>query len=345
MKRDSNIRDAIDESLYGVRFNQNDMRSVLRAVRRSDDAPQIAPKRAKKQRGKRLQLAFCTALAVAVIAPVSFLTLRTLGTPNVDIVTTQGGVTPAATATAQSLVTDAPSAAYIAESDAIAIARERFETLCDTSIFTFEEYTVSTAFTTYGAPAYTVTLESIYGNGCAFTVRIDALTGEVLGTSSPADAVIPKGLTRDNPNVSAWYDKYGEYRITWPLEQQAEFSRRYEGYLTRVPQTNSETASEMTPDQAISAARAALSSAANLGIADAQYAQNLTYYAVLRSERAYADGVARYEVYAFEQPLTDALPASGYLVTLRADAEYGSAPSVISIDSAAILARENAIYQ
>ncbi len=341
MKRDTNIRNAIDNSLYGVRFNQNDMRTVLRAVRSDDETPELAPKRVSKQRGRRLELAFCSLLLVAVIAPVSFFALRTLGTSNVDVVTSQGAVKPDATATTLRAIATPDVSAYIAESDAIAIARERFEALCDTSIFTFEEYTVSTVLDLGGAPFYTVTMDSIYGNGCTFVVTVDAATGEVLSTSAPSDAVIPTGLTRDNPSVSAWYDKYGAFRFTWPLDQQAEFSRRYEGYLSRAPQTDGESASEMTPDQAIVEAMSALVSPSNLG-ADVQ---NLTYYATLRSERAFADNVARYEIYAFEQPVTDALPESGYLVTLRADTQYSYMPTVTAIDRAAIEQRENAIYQ
>ena len=47
MKSKTSCREAIDESLSGVRFNARDMRAVLSAVR-EQEAPQEAPVRAGK---------------------------------------------------------------------------------------------------------------------------------------------------------------------------------------------------------------------------------------------------------------------------------------------------------
>ena len=55
---------------------------------------------------------------------------------------------------------NAAASGALTEQDAIQAARTCFETLCDTSIFSFDEYTVSCERT---RDAYTVLMTSIYG--------------------------------------------------------------------------------------------------------------------------------------------------------------------------------------
>lgn len=222
MKKDPIIREAIDESLVSVHFDARDMHAVLRAVR-SERAPDRAPKR-------RMRLNFAFAAAMLLLIAVPVLTLRTAGTPPDDITTiaAEGESTPLPTAS------EAPpqSAAALDETEAIRLARACFEAQCDTSVFTFDEYTVSVqGYAVYGSslecPDYEVSMKSIYDNGCTFTVVISAQDGSVVSFSDPALATVPAAVSSDSPEVQSWYEKYGEDVSAWPQEALREFARRY----------------------------------------------------------------------------------------------------------------------
>lgn len=205
--------------------------------------------------------------------------------------------------------TAAPTAAprALTEADAIRAARACYDAVCDTSIFTFDEFAVSAA---HAPGAYTVVLESIYGNGCAFTAVIDDATGSVLRHSTPHLATSPASVSRDVPAVAQWYQKNGPLLYTWPQAEQAEFSRRYEGGALRAARPG-----ELTEDEAKSAAAAAARDAfESLGFPGAQ----LFAYPMLYAERASADGAARYVVHCFAEAVTNAPAAPCVLVTLRA---------------------------
>ena len=87
MKKNSIIRDAIDESLSGVRFGAEDARSVMRAVRTRE------PEHAAPPRRLRLDLAFACALLLILVVPVSYFALRAQSTRTANVVAGPGGTT------------------------------------------------------------------------------------------------------------------------------------------------------------------------------------------------------------------------------------------------------------
>ena len=321
MKNDPRIRNALDESLSSVHFDARDMHRVLRAVR-AQEAP--ARERTRQRRKPvRLHFLFAAATAALVIVPLSLFALRAqrAATSKITTIAAHGARNAVSTeapaghedillATPLPLSAGEPTGA-ISEYDAIQAARACFEAQCDTTIFSFDEYAVdvSAAPGEDGAPSsYVVTMESIYGNGCVFRVVVSAPDGAVISYSTPRLATVPAALNRQCAEVQAWYARYGEHSFTWPLDAQAEFSRRYEGGMRRMPE-----AGEMSADAITAAAQAYLSGQAENGlhVSDSLY---LSLYA----ERAFADGVARYQVYCLPQSDAGALPESCTVLTLRA---------------------------
>ena len=278
MKSDPRIRNAIDESLSSVHFDGRDMHAVLRAARQREQAS--APRR-----HARWDWALATAMLMIVLVPLSLFALRANRTQTADIHTLagvgQGTVSAAATAQADS--THSAQAAALSESDAIRIARACFEAECDTSVFTFEEYAVSVRF---ADDACTVLMTSVYDNGCTFEVVISLPSGTVGSFSDPRQATVPSGIRHDSAEVQTWYDKYGAMLYTWPMDEQAEFSRRYEGAALRMPHEG-----EPQPEALLSSLLPVC--ADMLGLPQ----DELTLYPMLYSETASADGQARYLVY------------------------------------------------
>lgn len=318
MKNDPRIRNALDESLSSVHFDARDMHRVLRAVR-GQEAPVRRPAR-QKRRPLRLDFLFAVATAALVIVPLSLFALRAqrAATSTISTVTAHGAVSTGMPAGHEDvlLATPLPPSAgepgtgVIGESDAIQAARACFEAQCDTTIFTFDEYAVdvSAALGEDGAPSsYVVTMESIYGNGCVFRVVVSAQDGAVISYSTPRLATVPAGLDRQCAEVQAWYERYGEHSFTWPLDAQAEFSRRYEGGMRRMPEEG-----ETDADAIAAAAQAHLSQQAENGV------ETDSLYLALYAGRAFADGVARYRVYCIPQSDTGELPESCTVLTLRA---------------------------
>lgn len=304
MKHDSLIRDAIDESLSGVRFDERDTRSVLRAVRAREHEPQT--EQPAQKRRLRLDLAFACAMLLILVVPVSYFALRAQHERTASVVAGPGGSTavPQATAARQEdrIVSPAQSARTDEESAAIRAARACFEAHCDTGIFTFEEYAVSVSSE---GSRYTVDMTCIYGNGCRFTVVVDMPSGDIVGYSTPELATTPAYLDADAPEILAWYDKNGPFVFTWPAEEQAEFSRRYEGGTLRMPR-----AGELSFEEAKTLAR--LSASEMLGLEDAfAYA-----YPSLYAENARTGEAACYVVYCSQLPVTDALPTQGLTATV-----------------------------
>ena len=321
MKNDPQIRNALDESLSSVHFDARDMHRVLRAVR-GQEAPVRRPAR-QRRRPLRLDFMFAVATAALVIVPLSLFALRAHRAQTSPITTVAAHGAPNAGATEmpgghEDVILSSPSPASPSrqsgaydEHAAIQAARACFEALCDTSIFTFDEYAVdvSEAWGEDGAlSAYVVTMESIYGNGCAFRVVVSAQDGAVISYSTPRLATEPAALDRPCAEVQAWYDRYGEHVFTWPLDVQAEFSRRYEGGRLRMPREG-----EADPDAMLEAARGYLA-----GQAENPDEAGFTLYLSLCAERAFADGVARYQVYCFPQSDSGDLPESCTVLTLRA---------------------------
>lgn len=316
-KPTNDLKNAIDESLGSVHFNAHDMRAVLRQTRAKGASRRRAPARRKRI---RLDLVAAAASIVLVVAPVTIFALRAgmRGTTDITTLTaahtgaaSQGesaapNVTPAqqevvlsadpAPETSSEIAAETPAFSLdtaMSESEAIRIARACFEENCDTGIFTFEEYTVDvqSAFDYGAADArhIEVTLSSIYDNGCSFRVSIDPASGSVLSFSTPRLATEPTRLSLESEEVSAWYEKNGAYAFTWPLEEQAEFSRRYEGGMIRLPR-------EGEADEKTIANRFALH-IDELITRTGEHA--VGYYITLYDGKAYADGLARYQVYCF----------------------------------------------
>ena len=321
MKNDPRIRNALDESLSSVHFDARDMHRVLRAVR-----VQEAPARERtRQRRKpvRLHFLFAAATAALVIVPLSLFALRAqrAATSKITTIAAHGARNAVSTEAPAGhedilLATPLPASAgeptgAISEYDAIQAARACFEAQCDTTIFSFDEYAVDvcTAPGEDGAPSsYVVTMESIYGNGCVFRVVVSAPDGAVISYSTPRLATVPAALDRQCAEVQAWYARYGGHSFTWPLDAQAEFSRRYEGGMRRMPE-----AGEMSADAITAAAQGILAGQAENGL----HASDSLYLS-LYAERAFADGVARYRVYCLPQSDAGALPESCTVLTLRA---------------------------
>lgn len=247
MNKNQDIHSAIDESLSGVRFNASDTRAVLRAVRSRQAESRPAPRRQRaKRRRMRLDLVFSMALIVMVALPVSLFALRA-GAARPTSIVSAPGETPqdiVSTAVPDVVSTSAPTATPsqksehgahpLSESEAIQIARETFNAQCDTSVFSFEEYTVSTSYAAdaAGTGLYQVNMRCIYDNGCTFsvTVRTD---GTVLQYSAPRLATAPTYLNLESAQVQSWFDKYGDDMSAWPQDVRSEFSRRYEGTSTK----------------------------------------------------------------------------------------------------------------
>ena len=300
MKKNSILRDAIDESLSGVRFTERDARSVLRAVRTREQEPE---RPAPSRRRMRLDLAFACAMLLILVLPVSFFALRAQQGP---IIAGPGGapVLPQATAAGQAdlIVQPGQTARTGEESAAIRAARACFDEHCDTSIFSFEEYAVNV---THKGERYTVEMTSIYGNGCHFTVEVDMASGEVVQYSTPELATMPTYLDASSPEILAWYEKNGPFLFTWPADKQAEFSRRYEGGALRMPR-----AGELSFEEAKTLA--CFSASEMLGLEAAfPYA-----YPSLYAENARTGEAACYVVYCSQLPVTDTLPTAGLTVTI-----------------------------
>lgn len=242
MKKQNLIREAIDESLSSVHFTAADERAVLRAIHRR------APSRRAHAPGRRrLDLVFSLALLAVVVLPAAWIVLRA---QPASIVSGNGDAAPdviisapARTAAVAASPSPAPAVpAALSEAAAIAAARTCFEEHCDTSVFSFEEYTVSMQTVTGGSgnALINVELHSIYDNGCAFTVFLDAQSGDVFAFTEPALATQPQGVNMDSTEVQAWFDKYGEDSSLWPADAQAEFSRRYEGKAPHAEESENE---------------------------------------------------------------------------------------------------------
>ena len=300
MKNDPKIQSALDESLSSVHFDARDMHRVLRAVR-EQEAP-VRPSSRRKRRPLRLGFMAAVATAALVIVPLSLFALRArrIAVSKITSVTaagTQGIVSTEAPAghvdilLATPVPRDARPVSGFGESAAIQAARACFEAQCDTTIFTFDEYAVDVSAVSDDSGAltsYVVTMESIYGNGCEFRVVVSATDGAIVSYSTPRLATVPAALDPQSDEVQAWYERYGDQIFTWPLEIQAEFSRRYEGGTMRMPlegETDAET---------ISAVCQAYLAGQNAGT---EYSLCMSLY----SERAFPDGVARYRVYGFPQ--------------------------------------------
>ena len=334
MKKDNQIKNAIDESLGSVRFNAHDMRSVLRAVREEESAPRMTARRPRRS----FQPVFAAMMAVLVIVPLSILAVRTVRSgssittitplsantdaPNADPIIADPIIENSPAVTAQPTLAPIPQrSGALTQDDAIQIARACFEANCDTSIFTFEEYTVSVQpVSAYeddpSAAGFEVTMRSIYDNGCTFTVTVNGRDGSVLSFSTPRLATVPTRLNAQSGEIQAWYDKYGEYIFMWPLEMQAEFSRRYEGALLRTPREGEVDAQTI---------------ANRFGPHDYPLTEKIgegpiSYHIMLYDGQSFADGQARYHVYCFPGDTTaDALPDVYMLLSFfAADGAYES---------------------
>lgn len=255
MKKQNPIREAIDESLSTVHFTAADERAVLRAVHRREKHGRMPSRRAHGRR--RLDLVFSLALLAIVVLPAAWIMLRArpaslvTGTGNAapDVIVAAHGAT--ATAAVPSTPSPEPSSAINAaldEAATIAAARACFEAHCDTSVFSFEEYTVSmqTAESGEDGALVEVELSSIYDNGCTFTVFLHAESGEVAAFTDPALATQPQGVNTASPEVQAWFDKYGADFSLWPASAQAEFARRYEGKAPSAADENEKIYEERT---------------------------------------------------------------------------------------------------
>lgn len=302
MKKDPTIREAIDESLCSVRFNAQDERAVLAAIH---------GRRAKaKKRVRRLNFAFATGLLVLLVAPVTAFTLhsRHLGTTDIAAPGSDPILSPAATAAATA---SAPPAATplraLTEQEALQAARACFESVCDTSVFSFDEYAVSCE---RQGDAYFVLMTSIYGNGCTFSVTVDAITGEIL-QHSPVDlATQPASDAAVSAEAKTWTQKFGSNLFSWSAADQAEYARRYKGATLREPR-GGEIPFEQAAQIASQAAKAVFE--ANGLSADAPLC-----YPMLYAERADENGAAHYRVFCFAAPPAEPATRETYvLVTLN----------------------------
>ena len=330
MKKDNQIHRAIDESLDSVRFNARDTHAVLRAVRSQGASRRV---RASKK-PMRLDLILALSMVVLIVGPLSVFALRALRAETEDITTLANidPITAASSGEQAASAQDAPlpggdvivedESAFspaISESEAIQAARACFEAQCDTSVFTFEEYTVSVqAVFPYGGSAssasYEVTMTSIYDNGCSFIVVVSAADGQVLSYSTPKLATMPTSLHSESAELQAWYFRHGEYLFAWPMDVQAEFSRRYEGAMLRMPQDGEKDAQYIA---SAGVPRFHDTLTAEAGTPGRTYA--LQWYSMLYSERAFADGQARYRIFCFAFDEETNEPLDMYLLaTMRA---------------------------
>ena len=293
MKHNPIIKNAIDESLGSVRFDRKDTLAVLHAVR-GKRAPQ-----ARTARRFRYDWLAAAAMLLLIASPLGLLAARSLGSGTPDVITAAGhGETPAYTAAPSQ---DAAKTALITESEAIRAARACFEAQCNTAVFTFEEYTVSVSLSENGAE-YAVQMHSIYDNGCMFSVAVSATDGSVIAHSAPEQATVPALLRRSSSEIQAWYDRYGAYSFMWPLDVQAEFSRRYAGAAQRMPDE-----SEAAADVILAAAKQELARSGHASSA---------VYAVLHDGSGFPDELARYQVFGFaETPAENNLPDTCAVLT------------------------------
>lgn len=308
MKRDNRIHHAIDESLDSVRFNARDTYAVLHAVRSKNTPSRThAPKRQM-----RLDLIFAMSMAALILVPLSIFALRAQRANISDITASIDPIIAASSGDQTAPAQDTPlpngdtilesESAFIpaiTESEAIQAARACFEALCDTSIFTFEEYTVDVQTTfPYGsdpsAAHYEVTMKSIYGNGCTFTVVVSAQDSHVVSYSTPKLATMPAFIDSSSAEIRAWYDKHGEYLFAWPMDVQAEFSRRYEGAMLRMPREGEKDTAYIASAGVPKFHDKLAESAEKNG-----RACSLSWYPMLYDGRAFADGQARYRIYCF----------------------------------------------
>ena len=307
------IHSAIDDSLCTVRFNAEDARSVISSIHN-----QRACKSSRKKRRKmKPELLFTGSLLLVLVLPLTLYAIRS--TENIKAITHISGpaamgdaqqtqyspdslspdspadFTPAASPAAQGAATENAFLFELSESEALRIARQCFEEQCDTGIFSFEEYHAQTKLSEDGR--YTITLESIYENGCRFTVVLSAETGEVLQYSAPRLATIPSHVDNASPQIRAWYEQYGAHLFTWPQDVQAEFSRRYQGGTLRAAREG-----EISYEDAKSAVRTPVEA----------YAPGLftAFYPVLYSERAASNGRAFYLVYCYTDDTEEAFENS-----------------------------------
>lgn len=340
MKKDPRIRSAMDESLSSVHFDARDMHAVLRSVHH-----RAAPRRAKRRHLSPAP-AFAAAMAVLVLTPVVFLALRAGSMTPTDITTiaAHGNSTPATVSATPAVITadgqqdllrthsPAPVSAAFSADDAIMAARACFEANCDTTIFTFDEYTVDVqAEYAYGSDSsvhdYLVTMNSIYGNGCSFRCVVSS-SGEVLSYSAPHLATVPTHLSAESTEIRSWYEKYGDHLFTWPMEVQAEFSRRYEGAMLRMPRENE--LDEATIARKLGMHHQTLIDACPK---DGCTHHTISYCMSLRSERAYDDGQARYLVYCFlTDDLASPLPSPCMRLTFLASNGTLEAKEIIPTD-------------
>lgn len=234
MKKQNPIREAIDESLSSVHFTAADERAVLRAIRQQKQHRWTTSRRAQAAKRRRLDLVFSLVLLAIVVMPAAWIALQSRPA---TIAASHGAapqdvIVSAPAQTVPSSPTPSPAVpAALDEAAYIAAARACFEEHCDTSVFSFEEYTVSMRAVTGGSgnTLMEVVLNSIYDNGCTFTVSLDAQSGEVFAFTEPLLATQPQSVNKDSPEVQAWFEKYGEDFSCWPTDAQEEFLRRYEG--------------------------------------------------------------------------------------------------------------------
>jgi len=312
MKNNAHIQNAIDESLGSVRFTHQDMHAVLTAVR-SQRTPEN-----KRKPLIRMEFAAAAAMLVLIAAPLGAMTLRALRAQPVDIVTAAhtGETEETAFAPAQDILAVADlTPILISEGEAIRAARACFDAQCDTAVFTFEEYTVSTSL---DSAQYVVSMQSIYDNGCSFQVVVSGADGSVISHSDPEQATMPARLDSNSAEVQAWLNKYGRRTFMWPLDVQAEFSRRYTGADVRMPHEG-----ETPPDVIVSAAKA---DAETLGYTLSGGTGAFSAYAVLYDGKAFPDGRARYQVYCFPVSIAadGALPESCLVITYLTDGAFDS---------------------
>lgn len=318
------VKAALDESLYTVRFNAHDARSVMNAAR----SKKRRPSSKKKLRMLRPNLVFASAFVLLVALPVSLYAIRSMesitiiASPNQPTIQPFGSFDPVNIVSSpipsampiNAPASESPSTA-LSESEAIRIARECFEAHCDTSIFTFDEYEVGISLISDDAPHYAVSMNSIYNNGCSFTVIVSAENGEILQYSTPRLATVPTSVDSSSAEVRAWFDKYGEHLFTWPQDAQAEFSRRYQGGSLRTAKEG-----EISYEAALTAVKQTVE-----GEAPGLFA---AFYPVLYSERVSSNERAFYLVYCYasddESVLKESTP-----MTISFDAVTGD---IISIE-------------
>ena len=321
-KKETQIRASIDESLSGIRFNAQDRRTVMQAIHNHKE-------KAPRKRRFHLEFVFTALLLVLLASPVALLTLRrpilstapgseTASPAETPASGSADTVFPASPLTSPTALPDAvpagtsnPSAAPLKQSEAIRLARDCYNALCNTDIFTFEEFTVAVSFDPQAGKngAYIVNMTSIYGNGCTFSVTLDAQTHSILAHSDPEQATLPAELLEDSPEIQTWFARNGPLLFTWSPEDQQEFSRRYEGGVLRTARPE-----EISFEQAAQlAAQASQSAFRSLG----HTVSSPACYPTLQTASVYTD--AHYVVYCFPHAVTDQIISPCVLVTMQTD--------------------------